>query len=304
MTETQLCNICNKSFQLTTRYFHWRKDSCSFRKTCKKCLNGRKRKGNTGYITKEQSEYVQEIECTKCGSLLPRTKEFFAARENNIFRRTCRKCVRRYYHENKDRISNSQRKYYQNNRDKILTHQKEYIANNIEAIKENSKKRYHANKDRYRERAMRWRFKNKNKIREKQKEYETKRRAEDPAYRLRRNVSRSINGALKRVGSSKCGGSIINALLYSIDELKYHLESLFEPWMNWDNYGVYRASDWDDNNQSTWTWQIDHVDPQSTLLYDSMDHPSFFKCWALENLRPLSSKINLLEGANRIRHTE
>jgi len=56
------------------------------------------------------------------------------------------------------------------------------------------------------------------------------------------------------------------------------------------------------NDQSTWTWQIDHIIPHSDLPYDSMDHPNFQKCWALDNLRPLSAKQNLEEGTRRIRH--
>ena len=48
------------------------------------------------------------------------------------------------------------------------------------------------------------------------------------------------------------------------------------------------AKTWNDNDQSTWTWNIDHIIPQSTLPYTSMDDEIFKKCWALENLRPLS----------------
>jgi hypothetical protein len=71
--------------------------------------------------------------------------------------------------------------------------------------------------------------------------------------------------------------------------------------MNWDNYGVYRKAIWDDNDQSTWTWQIDHIIPQSKLKYSSVKEDNFKKCWALDNLRPLSSKENFLLGINLIR---
>jgi hypothetical protein len=58
-----------------------------------------------------------------------------------------------------------------------------------------------------------------------------------------------------------------------------NLEKQFEPWMNWQNHGVYK--NWDDNDQSTWTWQIDHIIPQSDLPYTSMEDENFKKCWAL-----------------------
>lgn len=64
--------------------------------------------------------------------------------------------------------------------------------------------------------------------------------------------------------------------------------------MNWNNHGVYRSSTWNDQDPSTWTWQIDHIIPQSKLPYDSMEHFNFKKCWDLTNLRPLSAKLNVL----------
>ena len=66
--------------------------------------------------------------------------------------------------------------------------------------------------------------------------------------------------------------------------------------MNWNNYGNYRLNSWNDFDQSTWKWNIDHIIPQSMFNYDSMQHPDFYKCWALENLRPLSAKKNLLKS--------
>ena len=68
--------------------------------------------------------------------------------------------------------------------------------------------------------------------------------------------------------------------------------------MSWSNWGKYDYINWDDNNLSTWTWNIDHIIPQAKLPYDSMEHPNFEKCWILSNLRPLSSKQNLLKSNN------
>ncbi len=89
-----------------------------------------------------------------------------------------------------------------------------------------------------------------------------------------------------------------------MSELKIHLENQFEPWMNWNNYGSYISSKWNDNDQLTWTWQIDHIIPQSILQYSSVNDDTFKKCWSLDNLRPLSSKQNILDGLTRIRHID
>ena len=58
--------------------------------------------------------------------------------------------------------------------------------------------------------------------------------------------------------------------------------------MSWDNWGPYVK----DNK----TWQIDHIIPQSKLVYTSMEDDNFKKCWALENLRPLESIENIKKG--------
>lgn len=91
----------------------------------------------------------------------------------------------------------------------------------------------------------------------------------------------------------------LDNLPYSIDELKNHIENLFEPWMTWDNWGVYDPDIWDDDNSLTWTWHLDHVIRQADLPYDSFDHSNFQKCWALSNLRPYSAKMNVIENNRR-----
>lgn len=68
--------------------------------------------------------------------------------------------------------------------------------------------------------------------------------------------------------------------------------------------GKYDPKTWDDNDNSTKTWQLDHIIPQADLPYTSMEDENFKKCWALENLRPLSSKQNCFEGANKSRHNQ
>ena len=115
-------------------------------------------------------------------------------------------------------------------------------------------------------------------------------------------MSKTINKQIKSNGFSKSGKSTTKYLQYSFEELKKYLEKQFEPWMTWDNHGRYNSEIWDNNDQSTWTWQLDHIIPQSNLQYNSMEDNNFKKCWALENLRPYSAKQNWLDGILRIRH--
>lgn len=134
------------------------------------------------------------------------------------------------------------------------------------------------------------------------KKYRRRKRETDPIFRLRSNISRHIGYALKQNGSSKNGISFIKNLPYSFDELKLHIEALFEPWMSWENQGRYGAKEWDDNDPSTWKWQLDHIRPHSTFYYETIDCDEFKNCWSLSNLRPLSAKQNNLDGTRRARH--
>ena len=128
---------------------------------------------------------------------------------------------------------------------------------------------------------------------------EKDRKLSDPTYRLRSILSSRISRAI-----SKNGLSIIKCLPYSMRELKDHLENQFEPWMTWDNYGIFNSNSWSDDDPSTWTWQIDHIIPHSQFLYTSMDDEIFRECWSLSNLRPLSAKQNSIDGASRKRHNQ
>lgn len=126
-------------------------------------------------------------------------------------------------------------------------------------------------------------------------------KAKEPSIRLRKNISIHIAHVLKEGGSIK-NKSFLKAVSYSMEELRRHLERQFDPWMDWSNYGKYSKGEWQENDLTTWTWSLDHIIPQSDLPYTSMEDENFKKCWALENLRPLSSKQNLIDGVMRSRH--
>jgi len=137
--------------------------------------------------------------------------------------------------------------------------------------------------------------------RKNQREWRREKLANSPVHRLRAMVSNAVKRGIKRMGFKK-DGSILDHLPYTMDELREHIEAQFEPWMSWDNHGRYCKEDWDENDPSTWTWQLDHVMPHSDLPYDSMAHPNFLRCWDLQNLRPLRAKDNLEDGTRRVRH--
>lgn len=186
-------------------------------------------------------------------------------------RNICKKC-------DAPRTNGKSQVYKAKNREKLAAKQREYHAE-------------HKDQDNLTKRL--WYLDNKEGCNERAKAYTYEKRENDVSFVLKERVS---NGVRSVLGKKKTGKSTWAHLSYTPDELRDHLENLFEPWMTWDNYGVYRIEDWSDNDQSTWTWQIDHIIPHSTFHYETMDCDEFRECWALSNLRPLSAKQNLIDG--------
>ncbi len=223
-----------------------------------------------------------------CGQLKPISEFYTCKTSMDGFRISCKNCMSIYkkqyakLHKNEIKIKNHL--YYEEHKEEILNYSKNYYELHIDEIKIKNHIYYEENSI-Y--------------IITRNNEYKKNRRKIDLEYKLRIDVSSSINKMLKLNNSNKNNNSCMNYLPYTIQELKDHLEKLFEPWMNWPNHGVYRLEIWDDLDPETWKWQIDHITAQSDLPYTSMEDENFKKCWALSNLRPYSAKQNLLDGNRR-----
>lgn len=196
----------------------------------------------------------------------------------------CRENDRIYYKNNKEKIINRVSIFYYENKNKILEYHKIYYEKNKDLILKNQKEYVEENKVSLNEYRRQWK-KNKRKT--------------DPIYKLRNIVSNSIFKMLKLNSGGKYKQSILDYLKYTIDDLKISLENQFEPWMNWDNYGKFNKRSWKDEDKTTWKWNIDHIVPQSSLPFSSMEEENFQKCWELYNLRPYSAKKNNIDGRYR-----
>lgn len=209
---------------------------------------------------------------------------------------------REYYQENKSILDEKNKRWAKENPERVRNGSKKYYDNHIDEVLDKQRERYRQNIEKEHERSKRYKEKNAEEIKTKRAQRAKSKRQNDSSFKLKSNVSRAIRGALKRAGGSKNGETFLKYVSYSIKELRGHLEGLFETWMSWGNWGVYDPKTWDDNDQSTWTWQIDHIIPQSLFNFSSMKDEEFHKCWSLNNLRPLSAKQNFLDGVKRIRH--
>jgi hypothetical protein len=221
--------------------------------------------------------------------------EFYFKKDISKYTSSCKLCHnkkgKKWKDNNLEKNKSNHQKYYQENKERL---------NAINRI--NNRDHYRKTIEYQKVRSKIYREKNKEAIKARRRDDIKLKRKNNPVFRLKSNVSRTIRRILKNNGSTKNGKSIVKYLGYTLKALNIHLEKQFESWMTQDNYGYYRPKTWNDNDQTTWTWQIDHIIPQSDLPYYSMEDDNFKKCWALENLRPLSSKQNFLDGIQRTRH--
>ena len=234
-------------------------------------------------------------ECKECKSI--RGKKYYE--ENKIVRL---EYSNDYYQENKNDVLSYRKKYREDNPEITKAVSKKYRANHPDKIKSEQKQYREAHKEELNLYCKQYRKENLVSLKEKRRIYEANKLKIDITYRLRKIISRAVNIRLMQNNATKAGKSILKFLPYTIEQLKEHLENQFEYWMNWDNRGSHITGKWDENDPTTWVWQLDHIIPQSDLPYSSMEDENFEKCWALENLRPLSAKQNHEDGIKRTRH--
>ncbi len=187
------------------------------------------------------------------------------------YRNSCKLCL---YEKNK--------LYVQNNKEMINKRTKEWCKNNKEKLKENVKE-FHLKNPEYRKR---YQLNNKDKINERNKN----RRKFDVHFKLKENIRNLIKNSIKFYGGKK-NTKTVQILGCTNEEFKLYLESKFEPWMNWYNYGNPKDGVLELNK----TWDIDHMIPLSS----SKSKEDLIKLNHYTNLQPLCSYNNRIIKRHR-----
>ena len=181
--------------------------------------------------------------------------------------------------EKKEKKREQYKKYYEKNKEKINEKKKsEYTT---EKRRENQEK-YLSNPDnrsKMNEYIRVYRLQEKYKI--KRNETRRNRMSNDILYKLHRTVGNLIRYSIKRLDivKSKKTQEILGC---SFEEFKIHLESNFESWMSWENYGKIEFGEFNIG------WDIDHVIPISTANTED----EVIKLNHFTNLKPLCSYTN------------
>lgn len=192
--------------------------------------------------------------------------------------KTCKKCNQELSLDNFRAVKNRYGKTYNRNICRTCENEEANIRMTLF---------YKNNTDKCKERCTIYQKNNRDKVNTWRKTWQKNREQTDINFKLHRRISATIRKAIINKYIPK-----IKSLPYTIDELKAHIESQFEPWMSWDNWSHY--------SDNKLTWQIDHIIPRSKLPYTSVLDNNFYKCWALENLRPISAIENLKKGSKYV----
>lgn len=158
-------------------------------------------------------------------------------RERNL--ELCRQRCREYYHRNKERLRKKSREYHYANREKRGRYLSEWGKRNPKKLLEYGRKQ-----------------------------------GAKLNYRLSQRLRSRIILALKKQWKS---GHTLELLGCPIWSFKIHLESLWEPGMNWDNYG--RDG-----------WHIDHIIPCALFDLSKAEHQR--RCFHFSNLQPMWATEN------------
>ena len=245
------CKICN--FYKVDDLFYKNRKVC---KSCFSIIQKKNRENNKEKLSIIKKKYYEDNK----KEILLKTKEY---RENN--KEYYKEYHKNYYNENIEILKNYKKDWYKNNKEVILDKRSIYYLNNKDII---LPKLIEYGKNNRESINKRNRFINKN------------RRITDPLFKIKNNIRATISISIKYKGFSKNKNTNVIIGLEYEDFIKY-LESKFESWMTWDNYGKY-------NGELNYGWDIDHIIPMSSAKTED----EIYKLNHYTNLQPLCSKTN------------
>lgn len=159
-------------------------------------------------------------------------------------------------------------KYYEKNKQEILKKKKEKLELNKDQYKEYYRIYYKNNKDKFNITTSK---------------YKKKKRKNDSLYRLKENIRSNIGRTFRDNFITK-KSKTFEILGCDLETFKIYIESKWEHWMSWDNYGVPKNEKIIPNKY----WDIDHIIPISTAKNENdilmLNHYT--------NLQPLCSYYN------------
>lgn len=181
------------------------------------------------------------------------------------------------------KLSKSERNklWYQANREKILERTKEYRKNYSIKNREKNRK-YQENLRREKGIKPRTKLTSEERIIARREYYKNK-YANNPLHKLKTNIKNLIGNSLRR-GNFKKLSKTEQILGCTYEEFKQYIETLWQPWMNWENKGDPEDGVFEPNK----TWDIDHIIPLDTAKCEA----DLIRLNHYTNLQPLCTYYN------------
>ena len=231
--------------------------------------------------------------CTKCKKL----KSLFEFNKNKRIKDgyyyNCKLCCKLLQKERYELNKYSIKEKYENNKITISQNRK----NNYNSLKTKTrnKKYYEKNKEKILKQKKVYSNNNKDKIRNYQAEYARNYRKEknksDYFFKFKNSTRDLIKRAIRDKNFTK-KSKTADILGCSYLEFKLYIESKFESWMTWENYG-----NWDGiAKEINYSWDIDHIIPIS----QAKNEEQFIKLNHYTNLQPLCSYTNRFKKRNQV----
>lgn len=110
--------------------------------------------------------------------------------------------------------------------------------------------------------------------------YKKHRKQNDNLFKLSSSIRNLISSSLKKQNISKTSKTY-DILGCTYQEFKLHIESKFQPWMNWNNYGLY-------NGELNYGWDFDHI----ISISSATNEKEIIELNHYTNFQPLCSKVN------------
>lgn len=177
---------------------------------------------------------------------------------------------------NPEKYSLDSKKYYKKNKEIISFKQKIYKENNPEKVKATKKKSREKNKTQANKASSAWSKLNSEKVNAQRRQ----KRQDNVLFKLKGNLRTLLGNAFRRNGFTK-RSKAFEIFGCSFEDLQTYIESKWEFWMNWDNYGLY-------NGINQYGWDIDHIIP----LIAASTEEEMLKLNHYTNLQPLCSFTN------------
>jgi len=230
-------------------------------------------------------------ECSKCHSVKEYNQFYKQKNSKNGHSPACKECNNKrvliWQNNNKEKIRISKRLWRENNPERANALYEKHKEKGMAA----DKAKYH-NDPVYRQKRINAKREyrndpnNKEKIRISKKKSVKKARENNPILKVIANLRTRLTFILNGQRRAECSKKLIGC---DTETLKAHLESLFKPGMNWQNYGRwYRGQ--------PMKWHIDHIIPCE--FFDMSNSEEQKKCYHYTNMQPMWAIDNILKGVS------